>query len=130
MKKKTHTGPWRARHGIFTEGVGDEDDGGLGPGGAADVGLLPAEVVNDLASSAGRLQRRRVLKAARTCHASSPSSFFSFVSGTKTFVARRELKHYEPYIDSNSRTIPCPEKVKSAGEIVEHNILSVELWYR
>lgn len=98
-EKKTHTHrtlEGEARN--ITEGVGDEDDGGLGPGGAADVGLLPAEVVNDLASSAGRLQRRRVLKAARTCHASSPSSFFSFVSGTKTFVARRELKHYEPYI--------------------------------
>lgn len=52
--------------GEITEGVGDEEDGGLGPGGAGDVGLLPAEVVNNLASSAGRLQRRRVLEAVRT----------------------------------------------------------------
>ena len=64
----------------ITEGIGDEDDGGLGPGGAGDVGLLPAEVVNNH-SSAGRLQRRRVLKAVRACHGLLHSSFFSFVCG-------------------------------------------------
>ena len=62
----------------ITEGIGDEDDGGLGPGGAGDVGLLPAEVVNNLASSAGRLQRRWVLKAVRARHALTILSFLYF----------------------------------------------------
>jgi hypothetical protein len=51
-----------------TEGVGNENDGGLGLGGPGDVSLLPAEVVDDLAPSACRVQRRRVLKAVRARH--------------------------------------------------------------
>ena len=52
----------------ITEGVGDENDGDLGLGGPGDVGLLSAEVVDDLARSTCRVQRRRVGKAVRARH--------------------------------------------------------------
>lgn len=50
------------------EGVANEEDGGLGVGGASDVCLLPAEVNEDSAASAGGVQRRRVLPALRARH--------------------------------------------------------------
>jgi hypothetical protein len=55
-------GPWSLLGQALTEGVGYEDDGGLGLGRSRDVGLLPTEVDDDLAPSASRVQRRRVFK--------------------------------------------------------------------
>lgn len=63
-----------ATHAI-TEDVGDEDDGGFGLRGAGDVGLEPAEVVDDLTHSACRVQRRRALPAVRARHPLSSSVF-------------------------------------------------------
>lgn len=67
-----------------TKGVGDEDDGGLGAGRASDVRLLPAEVADDLAPSAGRVQRRRVLPAVRACHGTPPILQVRFTKTTPT----------------------------------------------
>lgn len=54
--------------GAVTEYVGDEDNGGLGTVGAGDVGLEPAEAVDDLALPARRVQHRRVLAALGAGH--------------------------------------------------------------
>lgn len=73
----------------ITVDVGDEDDSGLGPGGAGDVRLEPAEAVDDLALPASGVQRRRVRAALRACH--SPPHLTPIPSSVNTVMGRTSV---------------------------------------